>query len=124
MREQTVGRGAVPVLRIGRDVDDVAGVQHLRLLAGKADAADARQAIERLSDRVGVPRGARAGRERDDRPAHPRRRLGDDDRVLEHDAGKGFGGAAPRLALSGANDSGFDWHWLVLLRWLRRCGRR
>ena len=25
-------------------------------------------------------------------------------------SGKGFGGAAPRLALSGADHSGFDWH--------------
>src|SRR6266852_3271023 len=47
MREQALGRGAVPMHRVGRDVDDIAGVQHLRLLALKADAADATEAIER-----------------------------------------------------------------------------
>src|SRR5215208_4215953 len=52
MREQPVGRGAVPMLRIGRDVDRVARMQHLRLLAVEADAADAAEAIKRLAHRV------------------------------------------------------------------------
>ena len=63
MRKQPVGRGTVPVHRVGRDVDRVARVQHLRLLALKADAADPRQAKQRLPDRMRVPRGARAGSE-------------------------------------------------------------
>src|SRR5260370_14338950 len=44
MREQPIGRGAVPVHRIRRDIDRIARVQHLRLLALEADAADAGQA--------------------------------------------------------------------------------
>jgi hypothetical protein len=55
MREQAVGRSAVPVHRIRWDIDRIARVQHLRLLALEADAADAGQTEERLPNRVGVP---------------------------------------------------------------------
>ena len=68
VREQPVGCGAVPMLRVGRDVDRVARTQDLRLLAFVADAADTAQAIERLADGVRVPGGARARREGDDVP--------------------------------------------------------
>src|ERR1700731_473495 len=112
MCEQPIRRGAVPVHRVGRDVDDVARVQHLRLLALEADAADPGQTKQRLPDRMGGPGGARARRERHDRPAEARRRFGGDDRILEHDPGEGLRGAAPGLACSGANDSGFDGHGL------------
>src|SRR4051794_31264765 len=61
MREQALRRSAVPVHRIRRDVDRIARVQHLRLLALEADTADAGQTKERLSNRVGVPSGAGAG---------------------------------------------------------------
>src|SRR3954447_23735136 len=54
--KQPVGRGAVPMQRIGRDVDRIARTQYLRLLALETDAADAAEAIERLADRVRVPR--------------------------------------------------------------------
>src|SRR4030088_2065426 len=64
MREQAIGRSAVPVHRIRRDIDRIARVQHLRLLALEADAADAGQTEERLPNWVGVPRGACSGRER------------------------------------------------------------
>ena len=64
MREQAIGRRAVPVHRIRRDIYRIARVQHLRLLALEADAADAGQTEERLPNRVGVPRGACARRER------------------------------------------------------------
>ena len=67
MREQAIGRGAVPMHRIRWDIDRIAGVQHLRLLALEADAADAGQTEERLPNRVGVPRGACSRRERNDR---------------------------------------------------------
>src|SRR5262249_58256843 len=40
MREKVVGRGAVPMHRVGRDVDDIAGIDRLRRLALEADAAD------------------------------------------------------------------------------------
>src|SRR5690348_14670277 len=66
VREQPVGRGAVPMQRIWRDVDRIARAQDLRLLALETDAADAAEAIERLADRVRVPRGACARREGDD----------------------------------------------------------
>src|ERR1700726_3220253 len=110
MRKQAIGRGPVPVHRIRRDVDRIARVQHLRLLAFEADAADAGQTEERLPNRVGVPRGACARRERDDRTAKARRRLGGDHRILEHNAGEGLGGASSCVARPGANDSGFYWH--------------
>src|SRR5262245_31438858 len=110
MREQAVGRGAVPVHRVGRDVDRIARLQRLRLLPLEADAADAAEAIERLPNRVRVPGGAGARGERDNRPAEPRRRVGGDDRILKHDPGEGLGGALPRLTLPGANYPGFYWH--------------
>jgi hypothetical protein len=53
MREQPVRRGAVPMHCIRRDIDRIARVQHLRLLALEADAADPGATEERLSDRDG-----------------------------------------------------------------------
>ena len=97
MREQAIGRSAVPVHRIRRDIDRIARVQHLGLLALEADAADAGQTEERLPDWVGMPRGACARRERNDRASKTRRRLGGDHRILEHDAGEGLGGTPPRI---------------------------
>src|SRR6185312_11300022 len=44
MREQPIRRGAVPMLGVGRDVDRVARVQYLRLVALEAVAADPAQA--------------------------------------------------------------------------------
>src|SRR5271168_1588096 len=64
MREQAIGRSAVPVRRIRRDIDRMARVEHLGLLALETDAADAGQIKERLPDRVGMPRGACARGER------------------------------------------------------------
>src|SRR6185437_10996918 len=110
MREQTIGRGAVPMHRIRRDVDRVARVQHLRLLALEADAADAGQAEERLPNRVRVPRGACARCERDDRTSKARRRLGGDHRILEHDSGERLSGTPPGIPRARTNDSGLDWH--------------
>src|SRR6202171_4903617 len=72
MREQAIGRGAVPVHRIRRDIDRIARVQHLRLLALEADAADAGQTEECLPNRVGVPCGASARGERNDRTSKAR----------------------------------------------------
>jgi hypothetical protein len=95
MREQAIGRCPMPVHRIRRDIDHIARVQHLRLLAFEADAADAGQTEERLPNRVGVPRRACTRRERNDRTSKARRRLGSDHRILEHDTGEGLGGAQP-----------------------------
>src|SRR5262249_16683714 len=110
MREQAIGRSAVPVHRIRWDVDRIARVQHLRLLALEADAADAGQTEERLTNRVGVPRGACSRRERNNRASETRGRLGGDHRILEHDACEGVGGAPLCGARPGANDSGLYWH--------------
>jgi hypothetical protein len=82
----------------------------LRLLALETDAANAGQTEERLPNRVRVPRGARAGRERNDGTSKARWRLGGNHRILEHNAGESLGSAPPCGARSGANDSGFDWH--------------
>jgi hypothetical protein len=98
MREQAIGRGTVPVHRVRRYIDRIAGVQHLRLLALETDAANAGQTEERLPNRVRVPRGARAGRERNDGTSKARWRLGRNHRILEHNAGEGLGGA-PRLVV-------------------------
>src|SRR5277367_4144351 len=95
---------------VRRDVDYIARVQHLRLLALEADAADAGQTEERLPNRVGVPRGACSRRERNDRASKTRRRLGGDHRILKHDSGEGLGGTPPCIPRSCTNDSGFDWH--------------
>jgi hypothetical protein len=62
MREQAIGRSAVPVHRIRRDIDRITRVQHLGLLALEADAADAGQTEERLPDWVSMPSGACARR--------------------------------------------------------------
>ena len=82
MREQAIRRSAVPVHRIRRDVDRIARVQHLGLLPLEADAANAGQTEERLSNRVGVPGGAGAWRERNYRAAKTRGCLGGDNRIL------------------------------------------
>jgi hypothetical protein len=61
MREQAVGRGAVPMHRIRWDIDCIAGVQHLRLLAHEADAADSGQtqmALREPSGRRNLAAGA------------------------------------------------------------------
>src|SRR6516162_7905609 len=60
MREQALGRGAVPVQRVGRDVDRVARVQHLRLLAFEANATDAGETEQGLPNRVRMPSRPRA----------------------------------------------------------------
>src|SRR5438876_8946979 len=78
MREQAIGRSAVPVHRIRRDIDRIARVQHLRLLALETDPADTRQTEERLPNWMGMPRGARARCKRNNRTSQARRRLGGD----------------------------------------------
>src|SRR5437764_8090049 len=110
MREQAIRRSSVPVHRVRRDVDRIARVQHLRLLALEADAADAGQTEERLPNRVGMPRSACSRRESNDRASKTRRRLGGYYRILEHDAGEGLSGTPPRAPRPCTNDSGFDWH--------------
>ena len=95
---------------VWRDIDRIAGVQHLRFLALEADAANAGQTEKRLTNRVGVPRGARARRERNNRTPKTRWRFGGDHRILEHDAGEGLRSAPSGGARPGANNSGFYWH--------------
>jgi len=110
MREQAIGGGAVPMHRIRRDVDRIARVEHLRLLALEADPAHAGQTEERLPDRVGVPSGACARCKCNDRTSQARRRLGGDYRILEHNARERLGGASSGSARPGANYSGFYRH--------------
>src|SRR5271156_6334030 len=62
-----------------------------------------------------MPSGTCAWRKRNDRTAKARRRLSRDHRILEHDPGEGLGGASPRIACPGANDSSFYWHDCALL---------
>jgi len=63
--------GAVPVRRVGRDVDRVAGVQDLWPLAFEADAPDTGETEQGLPDWVRMPSGPRARREGDDRATEP-----------------------------------------------------
>jgi hypothetical protein len=62
---EPAGRGAVPVLLAGLDVDDIPGPDLLRLAAAAGDVPDAVGDVEGLALGVVVPRGARAGCEPD-----------------------------------------------------------
>ena len=104
--------------RVRRDIDRIARVQHLRLLAFEADAADAGQTEERLPNRVGVPRGACSRRERNDRASKTRGRLGGDHRILGHDAGEVLGGT-PLLFRAPARMTSALTGKTVLLQWQR-----
>ena len=81
--------------RIRWDIDRIAGVQRLRPLAHEADAADAGQTEERLANRVGVPCGACARRECNNRTTKARRRFRGDHRAWNTTPVKVS--AAPRL---------------------------
>jgi hypothetical protein len=66
---RSVGSCSVPVLLSGRKPDDVAGADFLDRAALALHPAAAERHDQRLAERVRVPRGARAGRERDSRAA-------------------------------------------------------
>ncbi len=85
----------MPVAGVRRDHCRVAGVQDLHRLAFELDASHAGNRVEDLPDRMAVPRRACARGEVHVGRAHPRRRLADDDRVLQHDAGEVLGRGLP-----------------------------
>ena len=84
MDHHRVGRRAVPMARVRRDDDRVARLDLLHRLAFELVAADARQHVEDLADRVLVPVGAPARHERHARRAQPRRLLGREHRIRQH----------------------------------------
>src|SRR5258708_3938514 len=65
VRQSRGGSGPMPVLFAGREPDHVAGMDLFDRSAPAPDAARARGHDQRLPQRVGVPRGPRAGLEGD-----------------------------------------------------------
>src|SRR5262249_29210893 len=103
---------AMPVLFAWRNPDDVAGLDLLDGLALRLEASNSRNHVERLSKRMRVPRGSRAGLEADTIDDDPRWRRRRDDRILPDRAGEVFGRCAARRPRAG----GIDFH-----RYLPRC---
>src|SRR5262249_39936588 len=103
-------RAAMPVLLARWNPDDIACLDLADRLALGLEAADARDHVESLSERMRVPRGPCArleGNAIDDDPCW--RRCGDD-RVLPDRARKVFGWRAARRPRSG----GIDFHGCLL----------
>jgi len=71
VRHEAVSGRPVPVLLAGLEDDAVAGSDHLDRAAATLGVTDALDDVDRLTVRVGVPRGARAGREVDTHGAEP-----------------------------------------------------
>src|SRR5664280_2895150 len=99
-----LGRGAVPVLLARRNPDRVAGTHRTDRTAPGLHVADAGGDMQSLSQRMGMPGGARARLE-----AHPGRaqergigRL--DDRILPHRPGETRRGHAARRPRSASNN--------------------
>ena len=82
------GRRTMPVLLARRNPDIVARADFADWAAPGLHAAKAGDDVQRLSERMGVPGGARAGFERDPRGPDARRRRRFDDRVLPHRTGE------------------------------------
>src|SRR3954453_7420005 len=78
---EAVGRGAVPVVLAGLEDHPAAGLDLFDRTAFALAAADALGDEDGLSVRVGVPGGARTGREVHERGGERRRRLRRGDRV-------------------------------------------
>src|SRR4051812_10671299 len=94
---EAVGGGAVPVVLAGLEEDAVAGADLFNRAAFALAAADALGDVDRLAVRVGVPGGARTGREVHERGGEGRRRFGRGDRVDVDVAREPVGGALLRL---------------------------
>ena len=88
MGHEAVRRGAVPVLLAGLEEDAVAGADDLDRAAAPLAEADALGDVDRLAVRVGVPGGARAGREVDVLALQPRGARGRGDGVDVDGAGE------------------------------------
>ena len=91
VRHEAVRRGAMPVLLAGLEEDAVAGPDHLDRPAFALAEADALGDPDRLAARMGVPGGARAGREVDGGGAEAPVALGRGDRVDVDRAGEPVG---------------------------------
>src|SRR5262245_21545903 len=104
VRHAVLRRGAVPVLLARRDPHDVAWPDLADRLALELHAAEAAHHVQRLAERMPVPRGARPGLERHERRADARgvRRL--DDRLLPHRAGERVRRPTPRRPRSAFDD--------------------
>src|SRR3954449_677945 len=89
-------RRAMPMLLLRRDPDRVAGADLLDRAVPCLHPPDARDDVQRLPERMGVPGGARAGLERPPPRLDPRRLGSLDDRVLPHRPGEPFAAPAPR----------------------------
>src|SRR5713226_8854039 len=76
MHHVGVGTGAVPVLFSGRDPDRVAGMDFAYRAAPQLHPSYARDHVQGLAERVGVPRGACLGLESDPGAPDARRRRG------------------------------------------------
>ena len=68
------GRGAVPVVLTGFEEHAVAGADHLDRAIAALAAADPLEDVDRLADRVGMPRRSRSGGEVHARGLQARRR--------------------------------------------------
>src|SRR3954454_19067678 len=88
VRHEPVGRGAVPVLLAGLDVDDVAGMDLLHVTTAAGDVADAVGDVQGLPAGVGVPGGPGSGGEADVGAADGRLLVGVADAVDVDGAGE------------------------------------
>src|SRR3981081_1514138 len=87
----------MPMLFARRYPDDIARTDFVHRSALGLNPAYACNDVQRLSQRMCVPGGARPGLERYPVRGNPRRRLGCDDRILPYRAGEiFFGGPACR----------------------------
>jgi hypothetical protein len=113
VRHRRCRRRTVPVLVVRRTPDDIAGADFLDRPAFALRPADARRDDQRLSERMRVPCGARAGLERDNRPADAGGVGALKGRVYPDIAGELF-----RRSLDGRlRTASHDFHSILLRRW-------
>src|SRR3954454_16426950 len=108
-------RRAMPMLLLRRDPDRVAGADLLDRAVPCLHPPDARDDVQRLPERMGVPGGARAGLERHPHRLDPRRLGSLDDRVLPHRPGGPFAAPAPRRDRNRPGDvhAGLLWQLII-----------
>src|SRR3954447_8030175 len=90
MNKQLVGCGAVPVHRIGWDLNHVAWLEHLCRLPVEADAAGPAHAVKGLPQRMRVRGSARARGKGVNQTGEARRQVGRSEQFLEYDASEGL----------------------------------
>src|SRR3954452_1955139 len=109
VRHEPVPGGAVPVILARLEEDAVAGADLFDRAALALAAADALGDEDRLAVRVGVPGGARAGREVHERGGEGRRRFGRGEGVDVDVAGEPVRGSLLRLDAAGDLHVGAPW---------------